>query len=80
MKWVGRCKPDFVPATLLPQVAVISLTDALRNPSPACAVERLIPEVINPAGAGLAARAGRFLCSVLHRVGFILPPSLQSER
>ena len=81
--WDGRCKPDSVPPTVRQEVAVISLEASsaeAEDTRPACAAMRLIPGVIHPAGAGLAARAGRFPCYVLHRVGFVLPPSLQSER
>ena len=78
--WVGRCKPDFVPALFPTQVAVISLNAHLAARA-LCFRSRATNTRGHPSRLrGTCGQAGRSLCYVLHRTGFVLPPSLRSER
>ncbi len=77
-RWVGLHKPDSVPPIFRPTVWPF-VCAALCRACPHLRGMRLLPGAIHPL-AGTCGQAGRFSCSVLHRVGFVMPPSLRLER
>lgn len=79
-RWAGLHKPDSVPSASRPPVRSF-VCPRLAAPAPARAECDYYPESSTrpPERTGLRP-GGPFSCSVLHRMGFVVPPSSRSER
>ena len=79
-RWAGLHKPDSVPSALRPPVRSF-VCQRLAAPASARAGCDYYPESSTrpPERTGLRP-GGPFSCSVLHRMGFVVPPSSRLER